>query len=222
MCPPEELHPSSGDGQTDVGGAVPSCDSESGSCLPSTSLPRLLLCPPLDFDFVDLNELALDPAAVSCFEHSGGVDPLSLDAPDTNDDCILDFQMMMGLLTVMALVSAHCPLTHSISIISCLLAFHLQVTPASMYKMLCLILLCRLSMAWIAFFAPLVSLALPTMTACMSCSLPLVLMPLSTPIWMVVLRPQHALMSTCSGTFVCIQSPCVFLPCMSLTLVPTI
>ena len=91
MCLPVELHPSSGDGQTDVGSAVPSCNSESGLHLPSALLPRLLLCPQVNLDFLNLHELALDPVTVSYFEHSGGVDPTSLDAPDTDDDCILDF-----------------------------------------------------------------------------------------------------------------------------------
>ena len=91
MCLPVELHPSSGDGQTDVSGAVPSCDSESGLHLPSASLPRLLPHPQVDLDFLDLHELALSPATASYFEHSGGVDPTLLDAPDTDDDCILDF-----------------------------------------------------------------------------------------------------------------------------------
>ena len=91
MCPPVELHPSSGDGQTDVSRAVLGCGSESGSCLPSTSLPRLSPHPQVDLDFLDLHELALDLATMSYFEHSGGVHPASLDAPDTDDDCILDF-----------------------------------------------------------------------------------------------------------------------------------
>ena len=91
MCPPVDLHHSSSDGQTDFSGAVPGCDYESGSCLPSASLPRLLLHPLLDLDFLDLHELALDLAATSYFEHSGGVDPPLLNAPDTDDDCILDF-----------------------------------------------------------------------------------------------------------------------------------
>ena len=86
-----ELHPSSGDGQTDVGRAVPGCTSKSDSHLPSTSLPRLLPHPLLDLDFVDLNALALDPVAMSYFAHSGGGDPQLLDAPNTDDDCILDF-----------------------------------------------------------------------------------------------------------------------------------
>ena len=47
--------------------------------------------PLLDLNFVDLNALALDPVATSYFAHSGGVDPQLLDAPDTNNDCILDF-----------------------------------------------------------------------------------------------------------------------------------
>ena len=91
MCPPVELHPSSSDGQTDVSRAVPSCDSQFDSHLPSTLLPGLLLHPLLDLDFVDLHTLALDPAASSYLMSSGGVDPASLDAPDTDDDCILDF-----------------------------------------------------------------------------------------------------------------------------------
>ena len=91
MCPLVKLHPSSGDGQTDVSRAVPSCDSKSDLHLPSALLPRLLPHPLPDLDFVDFNALALDPATSSYFMHSDGVDPDLLDAPDTNDDCILDF-----------------------------------------------------------------------------------------------------------------------------------
>ena len=86
-----ELHPSSGDGRTDVSRTVPGCDSESGLHLPSTFLPRLSLCPQVDLEFLDLHKLALDLATSSYFEGSGGVNPASLDAPDTDDDCILDF-----------------------------------------------------------------------------------------------------------------------------------
>ena len=91
MCPLVELHPSSSDGQTDVSGAVPSCDSESGLHLPSASLPGLLPHLQVNLDFLDLHALALDLVTMSYFEHSGGVNPTSLDAPDTDNDCILDF-----------------------------------------------------------------------------------------------------------------------------------
>ena len=89
-CPPAELHPSSSDGQTDVSRAVPGCVSKSGLCLPSATLPGHLPCPHVDLDFLSLHKLALDLVAVSYFEVSGGVDPASFDAPDTDDDCILD------------------------------------------------------------------------------------------------------------------------------------
>ena len=72
-------------------GQCPSCDSESGSCLASATLPRLSLHLHVDLDFLDLHELALDPVTTSYFEGSGGVDPALLDAPDTDNDCILDF-----------------------------------------------------------------------------------------------------------------------------------
>ena len=91
MCLPVELHHSSSDGQTDVSRAVPSCDSESSSHLPSTPLPGLLLHPQVHLEFLDLHKLALDPVTTSYFEHSGGDDPASLNAPNTDDDCILDF-----------------------------------------------------------------------------------------------------------------------------------
>ena len=89
--PTSGITSSSGDGQTDVGGAMPGCDSQSDLHLPSASLPRLLLHPPLDLDIFILNALALDPVAMSYFAHSGGVDPQLLDAPDTDNNCILDF-----------------------------------------------------------------------------------------------------------------------------------
>ena len=80
---------------------------------------------------MDIHELALDLAAVSYFEHSGGVDPALLDAPNTDNDCIfLFFRTMKHLLTVVALVSALCPLIRSTFSISCPLAFHLWVTPS--------------------------------------------------------------------------------------------
>ena len=67
MCPPEDLHPSSGDGQTDVSGAVPGSDSDPGSLLPSACPSGPSPSPLVDLDFLALDELALDSATASFF-----------------------------------------------------------------------------------------------------------------------------------------------------------